>query len=195
MDRRDVTAMLHAAQAGEPAAAEELVRVLYDELRSFAEQTLRSERRDHTLQATALVHEAYIRLISDRNRTWENRAHFFASAARAIRRILIEHARSRSRLKRGGGMKRVSLEGLPDDSPTLSPHSDDQLLSVDRLLEELAAIDPRKARVVELRFFGGLTVEEVSAVLGVSASTIAREWRMARAWLRSELDEFDHDDA
>ena len=181
----DVTRILDRAKSGERAAVDELVAMVYAELHTMARRSMRAERADHTLQPTALAHEAYLRLVGDGSQTWENRAHFFASAATAIRRILVEHARKRSRLKRGGDLVRSEVE--PDE--LLAEGKDERLLSLEEALERLAKTDPRKARVVELRYFAALTVEEVAAVLRTSPSTIARDWRLARAWLHSELEE------
>ncbi len=176
--------MLDRVTTGDHAAINDLMPLVYDELRSLAGRYLRDERSGHTLQATALVHEAYMRLVNGADRTWVNRAHFFATAATAIRRILIEHARRRGRLKRGGDARRVPLEGT-----AVAIEDDERLLELDEALNRLAEVDPRKARVVELRFFAGLMADEAAAVLGVSTVTVARDWRMARAWIRSQLEE------
>ena len=164
-----------------------MIPLVYDELRELAERWLRVERPGHTLLATALVHEAYLRLVGGSARTWENRTHFFATAALSIRRILVEHARRRGRLKRGGHLDRV---GLRDADLPFEPDEfdDERLLMLDAALDRLGVIDPRKARVVERRFFAGLTVEEAAAAMNTSASTVARDWRLARAWLRCELE-------
>ncbi len=182
--QRDITIMLTRVRAGDEAAVNELMPLVYDELRSLASRCLRSERPGHTLQATSLVHEAYLRLVGAEDQSWENRAHFFATAAMAIRHILVEHARRRKRLKRGGDRQRLSL----DEVEPSAPQDDEQLVLLDEALTRLAEFDPQKARTVELRFFAGLTVDEVAAVLGCSASTVAREWRVARAYLRTELE-------
>lgn len=176
--------MLDRITTGDRNAINDLMPLVYDELRSLAGRYLWAERSGHTLQATALVHEAYLRLVNDADRTWENRAHFFATAATAIRRILIESARRRGRLKRGGDARRVPL-----DDDAIAIEDDERLLALDESLNRLAEIDPRKARVVELRFFAGLMVDEAAAVLGVSSITVARDWRMARAWIRSQLED------
>lgn len=179
-----VTELLRRAQRGEEAATDELLPLVYDELRQLAAGMLAKERAGHTLQPTALVHEAYLRLVGPQGEGWEGRAHFFGAAARAIRRILVDHARSRGREKRGGGRQRVALEDQPTpESPVLD------LLALDEALEELARIDPRMARLVELRFFAGLTVEETAATMGISAATAAREWGLARVWLHSRLED------
>ncbi len=185
MDRgaEDVTQLLAGLGAGDEQAAEHLLPLVYNELRALAEQNLRRERPDHTLQATALVHEAYIRLVdSDRIRL-RNRAHFFALAAQAMRRILVDHARGHRRRKRGAGRSKISLERLP----ALSIETDVDLLALDEALERLGGINERYARIVEMRFFGGMTMEEIAELLAVSKSTVERDWRVARAWLYREL--------
>jgi len=184
-DPSRITLMLDLAREGDAAALDDLMPVVYQELRRLAGHILRSERPDHTLQATALVNEAYIRLVGAESVNWSNRAHFFGAAATAIRRILIDHARSRARRKRGGDRARAPL----DEMLLVSPERDDRLLELNDALTRLADTAPQKARVVELRFFGGLTEEEVAEVLGVSTRTVTRDWRFARAWLHSELDE------
>jgi len=176
-----LTRLLEAWQQGQHGAADELVTLVYAELRRMAKARLRDERPGHTLQATALVHEAWMRLMNQHGASWQNRAQFFAVAAQAMRRILVDHARKRSAAKRGDGTSSVDIDAL---AHVLSaPLPDDRLLALDAALEELATLDPRQARVVELRFFGGLSVEEAADVLGVSATTIKREWSTARAWL------------
>jgi RNA polymerase sigma factor (TIGR02999 family) len=177
--------MLANVAAGDPDAAASLFALVYDELRRLAASALRRERPDHTLQATALVHEAYLRLADEPDARWENRAHFLAVAAQAMRRILVDHARGRNAQKRGGGDVRRSLDGLEGIVAAEGPEVD--LLALDEALGRLAVFDPRQARVVELRFFGGLTVEETAAVTGLSDRTVKREWQMARAWLRREM--------
>ena len=179
--RENVTALLRAWASGDPEAGERLLPVVYRELRRQAAGYLRRERRDHTLPATALVHEAYLRLVGERA-PWENRNHFFGVAARVMRQVLVDHARRHGAAKRGGAWTRVSLEGAEGASRT--PERSIDLVALDRALEELAAIDAGKARVVELRYFAGLSLEETAETLGVSPSTVTREWRMARAWLR-----------
>lgn len=180
----DLTRILSESRAGRTGAAEELAVLLYDELRALARQELAGERRQHTLQPTALVHEAYLRLVgTDGGGAFENRAHFFGAAASAIRRVLVDHARRRARAKRGGGVVVLSLDAL--DPAQRIP--DPELLGLDEALAQLAQLDPTKARIVELRFFAGLSVEELARALGLSESTVRRHWRMARAWLRGEL--------
>jgi len=180
----DLDRILRSAQEGDPKAAQELSALLYKELRELARRQMASERSGHTLQPTALVNEAYLRLVADKEGTFADRDSFFAAAANAIRRVLVDHARKRAREKRGGGRKRVPLDGLD----VAEPLADDELLELDEALARLARIDPTKARIVELRFFAGLTVQEIGTVLGASESTVRREWRMARAWLRDQMD-------
>ena len=180
----DIHRMLRSMQMGDAGASEELAAVLYAELRELAQREMARERRDHTLQATALVHEAYLRLFGDENTGFADRESFFAAAANAIRRVLVDHARKRAREKRGGGVVRVPLDGLD----VAEPLADEELLALDDALARLKEFDPTKARIVELRFFAGLSIEELVKALGASESTIRREWRMARAWLRAEMD-------
>lgn len=182
--RQDITVLLARAQKGDRHATDELFPLVYEELRQLSQQHLAQERRSHTLQPTALVNEAYLRLVGDGDVTWENRAHFFGAAARAIRRILTDHARTKGRLKRGGGNKPVPLS---DDAVAAPADESLDLVAVDAALEKLAALDPQKAKVVELRFFAGLTGDQVALALGVSPSTIARDWQFARAWLHREI--------
>jgi RNA polymerase sigma-70 factor (ECF subfamily) len=180
----DVTALLRAWSQGEADAGERLLRIVYGDLRRQAARLLRRERRDHTLEPTALVHEAYLRLVDWHDADWRNRTHFFAVAARAMRRILVDHARRHGAGKRGGSRERVTL----DESRVARPGAFDvDVLALEDALAELQALDPEKVRLVELRFFGGLGVEEAAAVLGVSRSTVNREWRLARAWLFRRL--------
>ncbi|MBI5434075.1 MAG: sigma-70 family RNA polymerase sigma factor [Planctomycetes bacterium] len=180
----DFTRMLRSAQAGDAEAARELAASLYDELRELARREMAGERSDHTLQPTALVHEAYLRLVGGKDATFSDRDSFFAAAATAIRRVLVDHARKRARDKRGGGFVRVPLEGFD----VAEPLEDEDLLALDDALAALADFDVTKARIVELRFFAGLSVEDVGKVLGASESTVRREWRVARAWLRARMD-------
>jgi RNA polymerase sigma-70 factor, ECF subfamily len=177
----DVTALLRAWGNGDREAGERLMPLIYRELRRQAARYLRRERKDHTLPATALVHEAYLRLVGE-PAPWANRAHFFGVAARVMRQVLVDHARRRGAAKRGAGLTRVAFEDVEAAAPAREREVD--VVVLDRALEELAALDSGKARVVELRFFGGLSLEETAETLGVSASTVTREWRMARAWLR-----------
>lgn len=175
----DVTLLLQAANRGERHASDELLPLVYDELRRIAAARMAREASGHTLQPTALVHEAWVRLVEDKSRTWENRAHFFAAASEAMRRILIECARRRSRIKHGGGQERINLEDL--DIAGAMP--DDKILLIDEALERLKAEDPETAQVVVLKFFGGLTNEEIVKILGSSDRTVRRQWSYAKAWL------------
>jgi RNA polymerase sigma factor (TIGR02999 family) len=179
----EATRIVNALATGDPHAAEELLPLVYDEFRRLADDYLRQETRAHTLQPTALVHEAYLKLIDQTRVNWQGRTHFFAVGAQAMRRILVDHARARHRAKRGGGWQRIEL----DDHLLLSPDRDADLLAVDEAIEKLALLDPRQARIVELRFFGGLTMDEVAEVIGVSKRTVENEWTIIRAWLRREL--------
>ena len=182
--RGAVTILLDRAQRGDRTATDELFPLVYDELRGLAAHSLEGERVGHTLQATALVNEAYMRLVGPTDAGWQSRAHFFGAAGRAIRRILTDHARARGRLKRGGPhAARVPL----DDALVVGADTVPDMVALDEALERLAALDPQKARVVELRFFAGLSVEETARALGVSESTVARDWRFARVWLHKEV--------
>ncbi len=181
--REDVTLVLEQLRNGDERAADKLLPLVYDEFRALARHYLSQERHNHTLQPTALVHEAYMKLVDQTRVDWHGKAHFFAVAAQAMRRILVDHARSRQRDKRGGGRARVALE----EATALSPQKDEDVLALDEALERLGAIDPRQAKVVELRFFGGLSVDEVAAALGVSKRTVEGDWTFARAWLSREL--------
>lgn len=179
-----VTRMLRNAQAGDRGALDELFPIIYRELRRIASHQLSKERSDHTLQPTALVHEAYIRLIDQHSVNWQNRAHFFSIAAETMRRILVNYAVQRNAQKRGAGATRIELdEGISyhDQMRELD------LVALDDALKNLEEFDATQAKIVELRFFGGLTVEETAEVLGVSDSTIKREWRMAKSWLKTKL--------
>jgi RNA polymerase sigma-70 factor, ECF subfamily len=178
-----VTGLLHAWRAGDEAALERLTPLVYQELRRIARRSLRREREGHSLQATALVHEAYMRLVDARHVDWHDRVHFFSMAARLMRRVLVDHARARHRRKRGGGAAPLPLT----DARVGSLGKGEDLLALDDALRALATLDLRKSRVVELRFFGGLSVAETAAALSVSADTVMRDWKLARAWLRREL--------
>jgi RNA polymerase sigma factor (TIGR02999 family) len=178
----DVTRILAAVAAGEPRAADELLPVVYDELRKLAAARMAAERSDHTLDATALVHEAYLRLIGDQQ--FDNRGHFFAACAEAMRRILMEHARRKAAGKRGGGNRRIALEAA--DVGRLSP--DEDLLAIDDALTRLAAEDPTAARLIQLRYFAGLSVEDAADVVGISRSTAYEHWAYAKVRLRCLLD-------
>jgi len=187
MDQRptsETTLLLRAWAAGDAGALDRLTPRVYTELRRIAGHFMRAERPGRTMQATALVHEAYLRVIEIDNVDWEHRAHFFAVSAHIIRRILLDCARRRVAAKRGGAMPRINLDGLPDRGT--SPAR--ELVALDDALKVLAELDPRKARVIELRFFGGLTAEETAEVLKVSSDTVLRDWRLARTWLLAELE-------
>ena len=181
----DITCLLQAWRDGDAAALAALTPLVYGELRRLAEQHMRRERPDHTLQATALVHEAFLRLTGGASIAWENRAHFFKAAARIMRHVLVDHARSRGYAKRGGGGLRISIED--GAAAVLAEERAPDLVALDEALGRLERLDPRQHQVVELRFFGGLSVEETAEVLGVSAITVKRDWRSARAWLFAEL--------
>jgi RNA polymerase sigma factor (TIGR02999 family) len=186
----DVTALLQEWRAGNQAALEQLVPIIYEELRRVARGRLRLERPDHTLQPTALVHEAYLRLIEQRNVRWQNRAHFFAISAQLMRRILVDKARARHNRKRGGEVRQVVL----NEALVASKERGEELVALDDALQSLAAIDPRKSQVVELRFFGGLSVEETAEVLKMSPDTVTRDWKMAKVWLMRELSKGNRDE-
>jgi len=179
----DITQILAEWDQGRPGALEKLAPVVYGELRQIAAAHMRHERSDHTLQPTALVHEAFLRLVSQRPVRWEGQAQFFGIAARLMRQILVNHARDRNTAKRGGRDLTLTLDASVDWAGARSV----DLVALDDALTALAALDPQQSRVVELRFFGGLTVEEAAAVLGVSAPTVKREWRAARAWLHGQI--------
>ena len=185
MTSPDVTSLLHAWGEGDQAARDQLIPVVYDELRRRAAVYLRHERRDHTLQPTALVHEAYLRLVdTDKSQRWDSRGHFFGAAAEAMRRILVDNARRKRRPKHGGDLERVDLEEAVAVIP--SPATD--LLALDEALTKLAAQEPVKAELVKLRFFAGLTIPQAAQVLGISDATAERYWTYARVWLYSELE-------
>jgi RNA polymerase sigma-70 factor, ECF subfamily len=179
-----VTRLLQAWGQGEDAALKELLPLVHHELRRLARRYMFGERPGHTLQTTALVNEAYLRLVNSRQVKWQNRAHFFAISAQLMRRILVDHARTRGYQKRGGGVPKVTL-----DEAVMGPRErGHNLVALDDALKALADIDPRKSKVVELRFFGGLSVEETAAVLKVSPDTVMRDWRLAKAWLAREME-------
>ena len=181
----EITIMLGRVGQGDPQAAEQLLALVYDELRKVAAAKMAREAAGQTLQPTALVHEAWLRLGGDQQPGWQNRAHFFASAAEAMRRILIDRARSRHAVRHGGGLVRLNL----DDLAVAAAPDDDQLLAVNDALEKLALVEPRKAELVKLRYFAGLTVEEAAGALGISEPTAKRWWAYARAWLFREMRE------
>jgi RNA polymerase sigma factor (TIGR02999 family) len=179
----DATELLRAWSEGDQTALNELVPLVERELHRLARAYMRRERQGHTLQATALVNEVFLRLAHTANPRWQDRAHFVGIAARLMRQVLVDHARSRGYQKRGGGGRRVPL----DNALLITPAPELDVLAVDRALESFAKIDPRKSQVVELRFFGGLSVEETADVLGLSVKTVKRDWRVAKLWLSREL--------
>ena len=183
LPQQQVTRMLIDWSGGDKEAPNRLMPLVYEELRQLARQYLQRERSDHTLQATGLVHEAYLRLVDQSSATWQNRAHFLGVAAQVMRRILVDYARSHRAEKRGGGWDKLEFE------EALAPSGERSvdLVALDDALKELLALDPRQSQIVELRFFGGLTNEEVAEVLQVSPRTVKREWRIAKAWLRREI--------
>src|SRR5437870_4966037 len=178
----DISVLLRAWSDGDQSALTRLTPIVYDELRSLARRYMKRERPGHSLQTTALVNEAYMRLVDYERMEWRNRAHFFAVSAQLMRRILVEHAR-RHNLKRGGGVQHVSLE----EAAVVGGDQDTDMVALDDAMNALARIDPRKVHVVEMRFFGGISVEETAQVLKVSTVTVKRDWRAARAWLYREL--------
>jgi RNA polymerase sigma factor (TIGR02999 family) len=181
----DVTQLLKAWTAGDERALEKLAPMVYRELHRVAQRCVAGQRPGHPLQTTELVNEAYLRLVDCGQMNWQDRAHFFAMSAQLMRRILIDFARSRGYQKRGGGVLPLSL----DDAPTVGIEPDKNLIALDDALKELAAVDSRKSKVVELRFFGGLSIKETAEVLKVSVETVVRDWRLAKVWLVRELSE------
>lgn len=179
----EITAILEGITAGNQSELERLLPAVYDELRSLAERHLRQERRNHTLQPTALANEAYLKLVRNTDIHWRDRIHFFGAAGQAIRRILIDHARGRRRRKRAGHRVELSFDSVAE----ITDQSAEDLIALDNALNRLLAEAPRKAHVVELRFFSGLTAEETASILGVTVRTVERDWRYARAWLFREL--------
>jgi RNA polymerase sigma factor (TIGR02999 family) len=180
---QNVTKLLVLWSKGDQAALEALVPLVYEELRRVARYYLRQEKQNHTLSSTALVHEAYLKLVNQKDVNWQNRAHFFGVAAQMMRRILVDHARRRAYAKRGGGAMTLAL----DEAIGTPKRREVDLVALDDALDSLAKLDERQSRMVELRFFGGLSIEETSEVLGVSAPTVKREWASARAWLYREI--------
>lgn len=178
-----ITELLAEWSGGNQAALDELYPLVYDELHKLARRYMSRERKGHTLQTTALINEAYVRLVDQRNVQWANRSHFFAISAQIMRRILIDHARRHQYAKRGGGAQQVSL----DESAIIALDDLSEILRLDEALKSLAELDPRRSRVVELRYFGGLNNEEIAGVLNISENTVIRDWNMARAWLYSQL--------
>ena len=188
---KEVTRLLLAWSQGDRSALEKLIPLVYDELHKMARRYMVREQAAHTLQTTALVNEAYLRMVDLRKVQWQNRAHFFAVSAQLMRRILVDFARSRNYQKRGGGKRKVTL----DDALDVSPKQDDDLVLLDDALNALAVVDDRKRKVVELRFFGGLTVEETAHVLEISSDTVMRDWKMAKVWLLREMSGKERDEA
>jgi len=181
--QHEITQLLAEWREGSQSALDELYPLVYDELHRLARRYMSRERKGHTLQTTALINEAYVRLVDQKNVQWANRSHFFAISAQIMRRILIDHARRHAYAKRGGGAQQVSLE----EAATVTPDVSGELLRLDEALKSLAAMDPRRSQVVELRYFGGLNNEEIAGVLQVSENTVTRDWNMARAWLYQQL--------
>jgi RNA polymerase sigma factor (TIGR02999 family) len=179
----EISLLLDQYREGQAEAFGKLMALVYDDLRRIAAWQLQTERSEHTLQPTALVHEAYLKLAVQNPVDWQNKAHFFALAAQVMRRILVDHARGKQRVKRGGGQVSVSM----DEALELSHPSEPELVELDEALNTLARQDERKSRVVELRYFGGLSIEETADALGISPATVRREWTLAKAWLRLEL--------
>lgn len=179
----EITSLLNEINAGDDSALVRLVGILYDELHDLAARQMRRERWDHTLQATALVNEAYMRLLGDRNIQLRDRAHFFGAAAEVMRRILVDHARKKLADKRGGG----KVHAVLNDAIIWREDRSEDMIAIDDALTRLAALDPEKSRIVELRFFAGLSIEEIAAVLDVSARTVKRKWQFAKAWLYREI--------
>jgi RNA polymerase sigma factor (TIGR02999 family) len=179
----DVTQLLKQLSSGNQDVLAELIPLVYDELRRLAAYHMRQERSNHTLQATALVHEAYLRLVDQRHVDWKNHSHFLGVAAHLMRRILLMHVRRRNAEKRGGSYARIAL----DEAVVFTCEQSADLIALDELLKELESLDPQQARIVELRFFGGLSVEETAELMGISPATVKRDWAMAKAWLAREL--------
>ena len=183
--RHQITELLAEWREGNQSALDELYPLVYDELHRLARRYMSRERKDHTLQTTALINEAYVRMVDQKNVNWANRSHFFAISAQIMRRILIDHARRHAYAKRGGGAQQVSLEEVA----VIAPEQGREMLRLDEALKTLAERDPRRSQVVELRYFGGLNNEEIAGVLHVSENTVTRDWNMARAWLYQQLTE------
>lgn len=183
--QHEITQLLAEWSDGNQSALDELYPLVYDELHRLARRYMSRERHGHTLQTTALINEAYVRLVDQRNVHWANRSHFFAISAQIMRRILIDHARRHAYAKRGGGAQRVSL----DEAATVTRLAGAEIIRLDEALKSLAEMDPRRSQVVELRYFGGLNNEEIAGVLNISENTVTRDWNMARAWLHQQLTE------
>jgi RNA polymerase sigma factor (TIGR02999 family) len=187
VSQQEVTGLLTRWSQGDGAALAELTPLVYEELRRLAHRFMEGQRTDHTLQTTALVNEAYLRLADQTNPHWQNRAHFFAVAARAMRQIVVDYARSQQARKRGGGALKIEL----DEAAIVSPEQSKEIVDLHEALERLAALDSRKAQVVELKYFGGLNYDEMAEVLKISRVTVRRDWEFARAWLHTELHNVD----
>ncbi len=188
LSKKEITAMLRAWGAGEHEATEDLIRAVYRELRLQARHQLRHERANHTLHTTALINEVYIKLVDQRSVKWENRGHFFALAAKLMRRILVDHAKTRHRKKRGGAEENVALDDVLKTNALAAPDEKAlDLLALDEALKRLAKIDPQQVQIVELRYFSGLDVPETAEILSISTATVKRDWAVARAWLKHEL--------
>ena len=187
---REVTQLLHAWRDGDESALDRLMPMVYDELRRMARRFMRNERKGHTLQTSALINEAYLRLVEREGIDWQNRAHFFGVAAQAMRRVLVDYARARNYQKRAGNAQQVSL----DEAVNIAEERAAEIVALDDALESLARFDQRKCRVVELRYFGGLSVEETAEVLGVSVPTVMRDWSTAKVWLMREINQEARDD-
>ena len=185
LKQHEITQLLAEWSDGNQSALDELYPLVYDELHRLARRYMSRERKGHTLQTTALINEAYVRLVDQKNVHWANRSHFFAISAQIMRRILIDHARRRAYAKRGGGAQQVSL----DEAMAMTSGIGAELLRLDEALKTLAEMDPRRCQVVEMRYFGGLNNEEIAGVLHVSENTVTRDWNMARAWLYQQLSE------
>jgi len=183
--QHEITQLLAEWREGNQSALDELYPLVYNELHRLARRYMSRERKGHTLQTTALINEAYVRLVDQKNVHWANRSHFFAISAQIMRRILIDHARRHAYAKRGGGAQQVSLEEVA----AIAPNPSRELVRLDEALKSLAEMDPRRSQVVELRYFGGLNNEEIAGVLNISANTVTRDWNMARAWLYQQLSE------
>jgi len=180
----DVTKLLRAWGSGDKEALDALTPRVYNELRRMARRYMQNERAGHTMQATALVNEVYLRMVDVNGANWQDRVHFFAVSANMMRRILVDQARTRASARRGGGAHRLNLDDAPE---VASPLRDREVIALDDALELLAGLDPRKAKVVELRFFGGLSVEETGQILGISEQSVMRDWKLAKVWLQREM--------
>lgn len=183
LERQDVTGLLHEWRQGDAAAFDKLLPLVYGEMRRIAHRYMQQERGGHTLQTTALINEAYVRLVGQQKVEWRNRSHFFAVTAQVMRHVLIDHARRLHYAKRGGALRRVTLE----EADAMTVERAAELVALDEALQELARLDPRKSRVVELRYFGGLSLEKTAEVLEVSPMTVRRDWRAAKAWLYKKV--------